>query len=236
MNRTDFDPRALYRIGGMCALTQLASILALFAVMATLGAEPTGPEAYFAVYQRNPVEMLLRGNFLLLFLVGAYLGTFPALYVALRRHHPIAVWYATLLTVIAVVGLFGGESTFALYHLAGQYAAATSEAVRGQLVAAGHAVIAGGSWHSSAAYVGGTLLQGSGVVISWVMLRSRGFSRVTAISGLVANALDLVQHLSHPFAPEIAPPIQMVMGIFYVVWFPMLARDFFRLARGRVTA
>jgi hypothetical protein len=64
------------------------------------------------------------------------------------------------------------------------------------------------------------------------MLRSQDFSKVTAISGLLGNALDLVQHLLHPFAPSIAAPIQMFMGIFYFVWFPMLARDFFKLAKG----
>jgi len=235
MHRTDFDPRRLYVIGGVAALAQLVSILALFAVQAALGPVPAGPEEYFVIYQRSPLEMLLRGNLLLLFLLGAYLGTFPALYVALRRFHPLAVSYATLLTVIAVVGFFGAESTFALYHLAGQYASATSEAVRAQLVAAGYAVIATDSWNGSAAYLGGVLLQGSGVLISWVMLRSRGFSRVTAISGLLGNGLDLVQHLLHPFAPAVSAPIQMVMGVFYFVWFPMLARDFFRLARGRGT-
>jgi hypothetical protein len=62
------------------------------------------------------------------------------------------------------------------------------------------------------------------------MLRSTDFSKVTAISGLVGNALDLVQHLLHPFAPSISTPIQMFMGIFYLVWFPLLMRDLFRLA------
>jgi hypothetical protein len=65
------------------------------------------------------------------------------------------------------------------------------------------------------------------------MLKSQDFSKVTAISGLLGNALDLIQHLLHPFAPSIAAPIQMFMGIFYLVWFPMLARDFFRLAKGQ---
>jgi hypothetical protein len=232
MDRSDIDPRGLYVVGGVSALVQVASIAAMFVVMVTLGPAPNGPEEAFAIYQKSPLASLLRGDFLLLFLLGAYLGTFPAMYVALRRFQPLAVTYATLFTVIGVAGFFFGESSFALWHLSGQYAAATSEAARAQLVAAGHAVIASDVWHSSAGYVGGVLLQGSGVVISWVMLRSRGFSKITAISGLLGNAIDLVQHLLHPFAPAVASPIQMVMGVFYVVWFPMLARDFFRLARG----
>jgi hypothetical protein len=63
------------------------------------------------------------------------------------------------------------------------------------------------------------------------MLRSRDFSRVTAVAGLLGNALDLAQHVLHPFAPSLSAAIMMLMGPFYLVWFPMLARDLFRLAR-----
>jgi hypothetical protein len=73
-------------------------------------------------------------------------------------------------------------------------------------------------------------MQGGGVIISLVMLRSRDFSKVTALAGLLGNALDLTQHLLHPFAPSISAPIMLLMGPFYLVWFPMLARDLWRLA------
>jgi len=140
---------------------------------------------------------------------------------------------ATLFTIIAVTLSFSGESTFALLHLGNLYHAAASDALRAQFLAAGEAVLAAGWWYSSGSYMNGFLLQGSGVIISLVMLRSRDFSKVTAISGLIGNVLDLVQHLLHPFALSIAAPIQMFMGIFYLVWFPMLARDFFKLTEGK---
>jgi hypothetical protein len=123
------------------------------------------------------------------------------------------------------------ESSFALMHLGDQYAAATSDAVRAQLLAAGQAVLASDMWNSSGAYVSGILMQGGGVIISLAMLRSRDFSRVTAIAGLLGNALDLTQHMLHPFAPSISAPIQMAMGPFYLAWFIFLARDLFRLAK-----
>jgi hypothetical protein len=115
--------------------------------------------------------------------------------------------------------------------LGSQYGAATSEIVRTQLVAAGEAVTASDIWNSSAGYMTGLLLQGGGVIISLVMLRSKDFSKVTAFAGLLGNALDLVQHILHPFTPSLSATIQMVMGPFYFVWFPMLARDLFRLRR-----
>jgi len=220
----------LYTIGGIAALIQLASILTYTVVMAVLGVPPANVEEYFAAFQSAPVGTIFRGDFLLLFLIGGYFGTFPALFLSLRKVSPAAAMFATLFTFVAVTICFATESTFALRHLAGQYAIA-DEAQRAQLLAAGDAVIASDMWNSSGAYVSGFLMQGGGVIISLVMLRSREFSKVTAIAGLLGNAFDLTQHLLHPFAPSIAAPIQMLMGPFYLVWFPMLARDFFRLAK-----
>jgi hypothetical protein len=223
--------KGLYTLGGYAALLQLASILAYTIVMMVLGPKPTSAVEYFALQQTDRLASVLRGDFLFLFLLGAYLGTFPALYFALRRISPVATLLATIFTLIAVTICFASESTFSLLHLGGQFAAAVSEAQRAQLLAAGEAVIAADMWNSSGAYMSGILLQGGGVIISLVMLRSREFSRVTAIAGLLGNALDLTQHLLHPFAPSLSATIQMTMGPFYLVWFPMLARDLFRLGR-----
>jgi hypothetical protein len=233
MTETNFNPKTIYFIGGISALVQLTAILASIVIMVVLGVRPTSAAEFFAIYQSNPLAALLRGDFVLMvFLLGAYLGTFPALWWNLRHVSPIAATFATLFTAIAVILSFSGESTFALYHLGDLYVAASSESARAQLLAAGEAVLAAGWWYSSGSYMTGILLQGGGVIISLVMLKSKDFSKVTAIAGLLGNALDLVQHLLHPFTPSIAAPIQMFMGVFYFVWFPMLARDLFKLAKG----
>jgi hypothetical protein len=63
------------------------------------------------------------------------------------------------------------------------------------------------------------------------MLGSKDFSKVTAYAGLLGNGFDLVQHVLHPFVPSVSAFIMMFMGLFYLVWFPMLARDLLRLGR-----
>lgn len=232
MLETNFNPKNLYRIGGISALLQLVAVLASLVVATAFGPRPTSAAEFFAIQQANPLAALLRGDLVLMFLlIGAYLGTFPALWWNLRCVGPTAATFATLFTGIGVVLSLSGESTFALLHLGDLYAATASESTRAQFLAAGEAILAAGWWHSTGSYMTGILLQGGGVIISLVMLRSRDFSKVTAVSGLLGNALDLIQHLLHPFAPSIAASIQMVMGVFYLVWFPMLARDFLRMAR-----
>src|SRR5512136_1267309 len=118
----DANWKSLYTIGGAAALVQLAAILVLIIVQVALGPKPASIEEYFVIQQSSPLAAMLRGDFLLLFLIGAYLGTFPALYMALRRISPIAVLFATLFTLIAVIGAFVSESTFSLLHLGNLYA------------------------------------------------------------------------------------------------------------------
>ena len=224
------DLRTIYRIGGYAALIQLGSILTLLIVGIIVGSKPVSAEEYFAIHESSRLIAILRGDFFLLFLVGAYLGTFPALYVALKPINHVAVFFATLFTFIAVIIIFATESTFALLHLGNQYAVSVSEAEQIRLITAAEAVIAADMWNSTAAYIGGIFAQGSGVIISLAMLRSKEFSKITAIAGLTGNAIDLCQHLAHPFTEDFSAIIHPVMGIFYFIWFPMLARDFFRLA------
>ncbi len=225
--------KSIYFIGSISAILQLAAILGYTAALGILGPKLTGAAEYFAAYQNSSLEMVLRGDFLLLILIGLYLGTFPALYITLRRISPVYAALATLFTIIAVTLTFAGEATFAMLHLAEQYAAATSETIQAQLIAAGEAVVAAGMWNSSAAYMSGILLQGSGVMISVIMLRSEDFSKVTAFAGLFGNGVDLIQHIIHPFAPEVSATLTMVMGLGYFIWFPMLAWDFFQLAKAQ---
>jgi hypothetical protein len=230
-NMNSNNLQGLYTIGGVSAILQLISILTYSVILGVLGPKLTSAAEYFEIYQSSPIEAFLRGDFLLMVLIGLYLGTFPALYAALRRLSPVYAALATLFTLLAVAGTFATESSFSLLHLGEQYVNTTSDATHTQLLAAGEAVIASDMWNSSAAYIGGILLQGSGVMISVIMLRSKDFSKVTAYSGLLGNGFDLIQHVLHIFLPSVSSLITMFMGVFYFVWFPMLARDLFRLEK-----
>jgi hypothetical protein len=214
-------------------MLQVAMLIAMIIVIATLGEKPTRVEDYFTIQQRSELEALLRGDFLTVILIGLYLGTFPALYAALRHVSPIYSALATLFTLIAVALALGSEPTFSLLHLGDQYAAATTAVERSQLLAAGKAIIAADLWHTTGMYIAGILLQVSGVMISVIMLRNHDFSKITAYAGLLGNALDLLQHVLHPVAPSIQESLTPIMGIFYLTWYPMMVRDLLRLARGR---
>jgi len=223
--------RLLHRAAAVAALVQLASLFVLGGIAAALGPRPETAEAWFAAFAEQGHLVVLRGDLVILaLLIGPYLLTAPAVAMALRDERPGAAALFFVGSYLTVSGALATESTFSLLHLAEHAAAATSDQARAIWLAAGEAVVASDLWNSTAGFFGGLLLQGSGVVVSVAMLGSRRFSRVTAISGLLANGADLFQHLADPFAPGIADAIKLGMGLFYLVWFPALARDLWRLA------
>lgn len=67
---TSGEMRSLYRIGGTAALLQLVVILGYALVAAVFGPKPETADAYFAVYLESPLVAALRGDFLLLILIG----------------------------------------------------------------------------------------------------------------------------------------------------------------------
>lgn len=228
------EPRSLYRIAAVSALLELAVILVYFVVLAVLGDKPADLQARYVLLHSDPLSGLLRGELFNLLIVGLYLGLLPGLYLALHRVAPTAMLYAAGFILIALILGFATNPEFSLLHLSHQYALAATESDRTQILAAGEAILAADLWHSSGSYIAGLFLQGSGVLISLVMLRSKEFSKLTAWAGLMANALDLVQHLLHPFTPALSEVILRAAGPFYLVWFPILARDFIRMRKAMV--
>jgi hypothetical protein len=223
--------KGLYTAGGAAALMQLVCTLAIIIIAFTLGPKPGTADEYFTILQNDRFAGLLRDDFSSLIIIALNLATFPALYAALRRVNGAYAALATALVFVGVTSSFATHSGFSMLHLSDQYAAAATDAQRSQLLAAGEAIIASDMWNSSGGFLAGILLQGGSVLISVVMLRSKDFSKVTAYAGMLANGFDLAQHMITPFAPSIGTIILMVASPFYLVWFPSLGRDLYKLGR-----
>ena len=226
---TDCNEQSLYKAGGAAALMQFVVTLAIIIISFTLGSKPGTAEEYFTILQNDRLAGILRDDFSSLIIIALNLGLFPGLYIALQGVNRTHAAFATTLVFVGITSCFATHSGFSMLHLSDRYAAVTTDAQRSQLLAAGEAIIAADMWNSSGGYMAGMLLQGGGVLISAIMLRSKDFSRVTAYAGLLGNGFDLAQHILHPFSPSISSILLMLAGPFYMVWFPMLSRDFFRL-------
>ncbi len=231
MSEKESNWHVLYQINGVVMLIFLAYSLITILVMGSLGMPPGSATDVFAMLQANKFSGLLRLDVLTVFVMPLYYLLFLGFYAALQKTGAV---YATIAGLLGCAGLtlfLATPSVFSWLVLSDKFAVATSESQKILLLAAGEAILASDLWHGSGALVGGLLMQTSTLILSMVMLRSQAFEKVTAWVGVVTHSLDLLHILVGFFLPAGGVALMMVAGPLYLLWFPLLARDFFRLAK-----
>ncbi|MBN2502260.1 MAG: hypothetical protein JXB38_15865 [Anaerolineales bacterium] len=227
------DPRwkALYKSGGIAVLAQIGCFVTSMVVAFTLGREPATAQEYFTILQNDRLAGILRLDFTSVINVALFTISSFAIFAALQSNKRM---YAGLGVVMIAVGIalgLGTHSAFSMIHLADKYAAATTEAQRVMYLTAGEATIASDWWNSTGGRFAGIFLQGGMALISFILLRSKHFSKATAWTGLLANGMDWLHVPLELILPGFAGIVLGIGGLFYVVWYPLLARDFFRLGK-----
>jgi hypothetical protein len=136
-----------------------------------------------------------------------------------------------LLGCAGVTLFLATPSVFSWLALSDKFAAATGEAQKTLLLAAGEAILVSDMWHGTGAMIGAILIQVSTTLISIAMLSSNAFRKGTAYVGIATHGLDLARLLLGFFLPSVGFGLMAIAGTLYLVWFPLLARDFFRLSK-----
>jgi hypothetical protein len=225
--------KTLYRVGGVAAL------VAAFVFRRNIGAEvslasarmpPTAAGGWFDLLQSSRFVGLAYLN--LFDLVNyALLGLlFIALYVALRQINKSAMLIALCAGLVGAGVYFASNQVFAVLALSNQYAA-TAEADRAALLAAGEALLAIGS-QGAGVYLGLFLVTLSALVFSIVMLRGSVFTRLTAYLGMVGNACILCYFIALIFAPALTWLPHTLGAIPLVVWEALAGFRLLKMARG----
>ena len=219
------------RIGGVAAFISVVCALITMTVIITLGGEPSTATEYFTLLNNSRIVGLLRMDFASVINLSSYYLMFFGLYAALRRENGA---YAALATALAFVGItlwFATHSAFSMIALSDQYAAATTDVEKSQLLAAGKAIISSDMWHSTGAIMGGIFLEGAAVLISFVMLRSKVFGKVTAWTGILTHGLDLAHIIIGIFLPRVGIILMAIAGPFYIIWLPLVGLRLIQLGR-----
>jgi hypothetical protein len=113
--------------------------------------------------------------------------------------------------------------------LSDQYAAATTEAQRAALLAAGEALNALGT--AMPETIGFLFMAVAGLIISLVILRGETFDKTTAYVGILAGVITFVNDISVVIAPSIADILMPINGLFWLVWWIMVSWGLFRLGK-----
>ncbi len=230
------DLSGLCCIGGIAALILVAYSLATMVQLVVLGGQPSSAAQAYDLLQHHRAVGLLRLDLPTVAVMPLYYLLFLGLFAALRR---ISYANALLSTVLAFVGVtlvLATPTALSMIPLSDKFAAATSDAERSQLVAAGEALLAADIWHSTGAIVGGVLIQCGAVLISVVMLRGSVFTRLTAWLGIVMHGIDLAHIVGGLFLPVVGVVLMAVAGPLYPIWLLLVGLRLLKLVRHRQSA
>lgn len=224
----DLRWRDLYKIAGVSAV--ISEMLILLGII-TYFIWPYAPDnnstaGIFLRLQTEPIGGLIALD-LFLFIGNLFsISLFLALYVSLRQVNESLALIAVVVGLIGVVLLIPARPILELYNLSKAYATATTETEKSQYLAAGTGLLAqfdGIGWFMN------TLLGALSLLTSsLLMLRSNLYSKATAYVGIVTNLV---------VCGFIIPALSLFMLFLslpgYLLWYFLLARQFFHMARVR---
>ncbi len=232
--------KGLYQVGGAAALVTAAMTVAgVVAYLAWPPPEDGTVTAWFTLFQQNWLLGMLSLDLVMLVSYVALIPVLLALYVALRRASEALMALAATLGLVSIATYFASSRVFEMLALSRQYAAATTEAQRATLVAAGQSMLTtylgpfamaasgpGVNYQGTAFNVSFVLWATAGVMISAVILRSGVFGKATGYLGIAGNVATLGL-----FVPVFGVLLSLLSLPLLLVWHIMIARGLFRLAR-----
>jgi hypothetical protein len=250
-NAGTIDPayKSLYKIGAaaslIAALIFRRNLDAEWMLLRGVGLIHAGPLAppstlvgWFTLLQQNRLLGLTLLNLFDLVNYALVGLMFLALLVALRRTSPSWMVIAAALGFAGITLYFASNQAFSMLSLSNQYAAATTDAQRAMLLAAGQALLA---IHHNASYVGSgiylsfLLVSVAGLIISAIMLRSNSFGKVTAYMGILANGIGLGYYVTLSFAPALGFVPISISAIFLLIWYLLVGDRLWVLGSNRTT-
>jgi hypothetical protein len=179
----------VYKAGGAAALMLVAITLAEFVTFILVQPPVDGSAGdWFALFQKSALLGLLGFESLLVIYALLSVLVSVALFAALRPASPSLSAIFLVLSVIGSMAFVMARPALEMLYLSNQHAAATTEAQRAALLAAGEAMVA--VFHGTAFQVSYILGSITGLLIAAAMLRSDVFSRATAYLRIGSSVLD----------------------------------------------
>ena len=230
----------VYKLGGTAAVAAVLVGLAEIIITFLPGGNTTQETVmdWFKLFQTNEFMGLRNLGLLNMFLNALAIPTYFALYAVHRRdrYQP----FAALAMIIALLGtgiFFATNRAFPMFALSGQYAAATTDAQRSILEAAGQSMLSVGQSHTPGTFLSFFFVEIAGVLISIVMLRSKIFGKVNAYAGIFGFGALLVFEYFSAFVSGLsnaAMILAMVGGLCSMVWYILLARRLFQFGQNPI--
>jgi hypothetical protein len=232
-SKPNFQSKKLYKVGAIVCWILVAYSLVTMLSLVIFGGQPKTAQEAFSMLQQNRFIGLLRLDLLTILFIPLYFVLFSILFTVLRKTENDFAFMATILVFAGVTLALATPSVFSWLSLSDKFSTSTDITYKNQLLAAGETILASDLWHGSGAIMGGILMQTGAVLVSLLMRRSPAFGKLTANLGVVMHSLDLAHIIVAFFIPVGGVILLAIAGPLYLIWFPLLARDLFRLAKTR---
>jgi hypothetical protein len=164
----------------------------------------------------------------------------PTTFAICAAHRKVNGAFSILAMIISIIGttLFvANNGALSMLALSDKYAAASTEAQKTLLSAAGEAILASGEHGSSGAFLGFILPLFATILISFIMLKGGIFSKLVSYFGIVGNSLLLIYMIFVTFIPEMKNSALMLAspgGILSIVWLIMIALRLFQMGSQKI--
>jgi hypothetical protein len=216
-------------------MTAWAAILLMIYSLATMisliviGGTPETAQQGFDLLGENRLAGLLRLDVLTILFIPLYYLLLLGLYSALRSTDGAKSLLAEILGMAGVTLVLATPSAFSFLTLSDKFAAATGEAQRTALLAAGQALLAMSgamaNFPGTGTYLSYLLIALAGILFASQLLPTH---RATAIFGLLAGGCDLAYCLTFALAPSLQVLFMASGGACWMIWHLFIARLFFK--------
>lgn len=238
MNAESTHWNTILKIGGVAALSAVLVGLLEITITFLPGGNTTQETVmdWFMLFQENWFMGLRDLGLLNILLNILAIFTYFALYAAHRRSAQQP--YAALAMTISYIGIgvfLATNRALPMLDLSMQYAVATTEAQRAMLVAAGQSMLSVGQSHTPGTFLGFVLVEIAGILISFVMLKSKIFSSTTAFMGILGFGSLLVFEFFSSFISGLSTTTMIfaiLSGLLTMVWYILTARRLYELGKG----
>ena len=228
--------KSIYTLGGVTALIVIAGTLLDIILGTVLGGDlsliPKTAIDRFAQFEVNPWLGLYNLDMLNLCTAILMIPTYFALYGAHRRINSSYIKLALLIFTIGTTVFAANNVALPMLELSRNYAAATVEAQRNLIAAAGEAMLARGAHGSPGAFPGFVLSSIAGIVMSIGMLKGKVFSKANAICGILGGSLLVVYLILVTFVPAIEKAAMIIAapgGLLSLAWMIMFTFRLFKV-------
>jgi len=221
--------KLLYRIGELSALIVGALYTIELVGVAITGLPPTTAIGFFTLLQNNRLLGLFDLFLLDIPATAFQIPIILALYVSLRHADESQMTVAAILGYIGIAEYFSANTALSMLSLSDQYASASTDSQRSLFLALGEQLLFLNT--STGSFIGYTFIAIAGLIISFVMLRSGIFNRVTACLGIVGNLLELGP--PSQFVPRQSYQYFVILialgGVLLIIWYFLVARRLHQL-------